>query len=239
MFGKVSGLPASLYELVQQMGRVDRVGTDAAGMNTYEVHIDLSSYVSTYVRIMQCDCETERRVQLGKLHEVLSMLVLPKTCYHVAIERKFEWEWCPTKDDCGNYCSKCCNNGEEAKNFTKRVKKHGLQALLADKVKGSELPVKEFMQTLKKWKAAVFHKDDVPGRDVKQVHALALQLIAARMIALKMKTKSKIGTDKVRKEDLIVFCPNDSRMNEGEEYYRPGYTMDHLWKGFNLCSEVD
>ena len=73
------------------------------------------------------------------MHEVLilslSMLVLPKTCYHVAIERKFEWEWCPTKEDCGDYCSKkCCNNGEEAKNLTKQVKKHGLQAILADKV---------------------------------------------------------------------------------------------------------
>ena len=173
------------------------------------------------------------------MHEVLSMLVLPKTCYHVAIERKFEWEWCPTKDDCGDYCSKCCNNGKEAKDFTKRVNKRGLQALLADKVRSSELPVKEFMQTLKKWKATVFHKDDVPGRDVKQVHAVALQLIAARMIALKMKTKSKIGTDKARKEDLVVFCPNDSRMNEGEEYCRPGYTIDRLWKGFILCSEVD
>ena len=64
-------------------------------------------------------------------------------------------------------------------------------------------------------------------------------MIAARMIALKMKTKSKIRTDKIRKEGLIVFCPNDSRMNEGEEYYRLGYTMDHLWKGFNLCSKVD
>ena len=119
------------------------------------------------------------------------------------------------------------------------MNKRGLQALLADKVRGSELPVKEFMQTLKKWKVTLFHKDDVPGRDVKQVHALALQLIAARIIALKMKTKSKIGTDKAMKEDLVVICPNDSRMNEGEQYCRPGYTVDNLWKGFNLCSEVD
>ena len=98
VFGKVSGLPASLYELVRQMGRVDRVGTNAAGTNTntYEVHINLNSYVSLYVCIMQCDCERERRVQLRQMHEVLSMLVLPKTCYHVAIERKFEWKWCPT-----------------------------------------------------------------------------------------------------------------------------------------------
>ena len=173
------------------------------------------------------------------MHEVLSMLVLPKTCYHVAIGRKFEWEWCPTKEDCGDYCSKCCNNGEEAKNFTKRVKKHGLQALLADKVRGSELSVKEFMQTLKKWKAAVFHKDDVPGRDVKQVHALALQLIAARIIALKMKTRLKIGTDKVTKHDLVVFSSNNKRTREGEEYCRQGYTVDRLWEGFNLCKEVD
>ena len=55
VFGKVSGIPASLYELVQQMGRVDRVGTDEPGSNTYEVHIDLDSCVSLYVHIMKCE----------------------------------------------------------------------------------------------------------------------------------------------------------------------------------------
>ena len=72
------------------MGRVDCVGTDAAGTNTYEVHLDLNSFVSLIVRIMQCEGESERRVQLRQMHEVLSMLVLPKTCYHVGIEKKFE-----------------------------------------------------------------------------------------------------------------------------------------------------
>ena len=101
------------------------------------------------------------------------------------------------------------------------------------------MSVKEFMQTLKNLKASVFHKDDLPGREAKQVHTLALQLIAARILALKVKTKSKIGTDKVRKHDLVVFCPDDKRMIEGEEYCRPGYTVDRLWEGFNLCKEVD
>ena len=96
-----------------------------------------------------------------------------------------------------------------------------MQSILVDKVHGSEMSVKEFMQTLKKWKASAFHKDDVPGREAKQLHALALQLIAARIIALKMKTKSKVGTDKVSKHDLVVFCPNPKRMREGEEYCRP------------------
>ena len=90
-----------------------------------------------------------------------------------------------------------------------------------------------------RWKASIFHKDNASGREAKQVHALALQLIAARIIALNMKTRSKIGTDKVTKNDLVVFCPKDKTMREGEEYCRPGYMVDRLWEGFNLCKEVD
>ena len=55
----------------------------------------------------------------------------------------------------------------------------------------------------------------------------------------KMKTKSKIGTEKVTKEDLVVFCPNDKTTRDGEEYCRPGYTVDRSWEDFNLCKEVD
>ena len=44
-FGKCNGFPASFYELVQQLGRVDRNGMAEPGSNTYEIHVDLYSYV--------------------------------------------------------------------------------------------------------------------------------------------------------------------------------------------------
>ena len=55
-FGKCNGIPASLYELVQQLGRLDREGSFTPGSNTYEIHADFYSYVSLVVRIMKCPC---------------------------------------------------------------------------------------------------------------------------------------------------------------------------------------
>ena len=80
-FGKMRGFPNIFYELVQQLGRVDRKGTAKPGENTYEIHVDFYSYVSLFVRIMSCDSADERRIQLAQLNEVLKVLLLPEVCY--------------------------------------------------------------------------------------------------------------------------------------------------------------
>ena len=69
-----------------------------------------------------------------------------------------------------------------------------------------------------------------------QMHAAGLHLIATGIIALKVADRTKIGTNKVRKEHLIVFCPNEKRVRNGEEYCRPGFTVDCLREGFNVYS---
>ena len=61
-FGKMSGFLNNFYELVQQLGRVDRKGTAKPVENTYEIHVDLDSYISLFVRIMNCDNVDERRI---------------------------------------------------------------------------------------------------------------------------------------------------------------------------------
>ena len=50
---KVSGFPSLFYELAQQLGRLDRGGTDPPGYNVYKVHVDFYSYVSLFVCIIQ------------------------------------------------------------------------------------------------------------------------------------------------------------------------------------------
>ena len=50
--GKVGGFPSLLCELVQQLGRLNRGGTDPAGSNVYEIYVDFYSYVSLFVQIM-------------------------------------------------------------------------------------------------------------------------------------------------------------------------------------------
>ena len=182
----MNGFPASLYELVQQLGRLDRKGTAIPGENTYEVHVDFNSYVSLYVRIMSCDSADERTIQLEQLHEVLRFPLLPQTCYHVAMENKFEWKNNSDKQECTHYCSKCRG---DIKEFTKRVSKAGLQSLLTTKVLGAvdKLSVTDLMKVMKQARKTIFYKDDVPmiGREG-QVHRLCLQMMARELIALRV-----------------------------------------------------
>ena len=65
---KKKNLPATLYELVQEMGRVDRLLLAEPGSNTYEVHISFASYTSMYVRKKQNPDRAERKIQMSARH---------------------------------------------------------------------------------------------------------------------------------------------------------------------------
>ena len=93
---------------------------------------------------------------------------------------------------------------------------------------------------MKKYKSAVFHNKDVPGKEAAcQIYAVSLQLIAASIISLKVTDTSKIGTEKISGNDLAMFCPNDKAVRIATVYCRPTMYVDDLWlgwEGFNLCS---
>ena len=202
-------------------------------ITTYEIHVDLYSYVSLFIRIMQVDNPEERKVQLKQLHEVMLFLVVPTACYHKVIEEYFEWERATDKRDCMHYCSKCL---KEVGGFTKRVNKEGLQSMLADKVHGSSKTIKEFVKIMKAQKGLIFHEGDVPGREMGQVHALCLQMIAKGMIELKVNDKTKVGTDKIARGDLSVSCPIVKRVRSGLTYCYESYRLDEMWEGINVYS---
>ena len=101
---------------------------------------------------------------------------MPKECYHVTIERYFEWETSATQLSCPKYCSEC--RGEIA-DATGRIKKVCWQSVLTKVVSGvtGGGSVASFLKTLKKARKDLFHKDDVPkGKDMSQVHAVCLQI---------------------------------------------------------------
>ena len=178
---------------------------------------------------MKCPCSTERTVQLTHLNEVMVMLFLSKMCYHRAIEIYFEWEKYPDKTDCGKFCTKC---KQKNNSFTKRVRKAGVQSLLCKKVDGQKVSVSGFMKLLKTNKELIFHKDDVPkGKEVGQIHALHLQLVAGGIISYDVKDRAKIGTDKLKTDDLFVVCPKKEEELEGINCCKPGYLVDSMWEG--------
>ena len=172
-------------------------------------------------------------MQLKQLHEVMLFLVVLTACYHKVIEEYFEWERATDKEDCMHYCSKCLM---EVGGFTKQVNKGELQSLLADKVHRSSKTIGEFVKLMKAHKGFIIHEDDVPGREMGQVYALCLQMIAKGMIELKVNEKTKVGTDKITRRDLSVSCLIVKRVRNGLTYCYESYRMDEMWEGISVYS---
>ena len=68
---KYKVLPPTLHDVVQGMGRVDRLLTALFGSNTYEIHLLLYSSTSLYIRIMRGSDPRERGVQETDMQEML------------------------------------------------------------------------------------------------------------------------------------------------------------------------
>ena len=223
------GFPANMYELVQELGRVDRQRNAEPGTNTYEIHVSFDSYISIFVRIMQNKDSSERQVQLRQLHEVLEFLLVPSTCYHTIIEHYFERQSEGEKCHCGDQCSFCLDEHDD---FTGKVNKKGLLHVLLTKVfsstKAPNCP--ELIKQLKSHKAKIFHADNVPSRNTGPIHGLALQLIAKRIIGLCVGDSTKVGSDKLGKKHLIIKLLNA----DDDGLSLPSYMMDDAFIGMNI-----
>lgn len=233
--GKMDGLPSTLYELVQMLGRCNRKGTAIPGSCTFEIHLDGNSYASLFLRIMKVPNANERKAQLAALHLVLSFLVTPTECYHSYIEKYFEWEQTP-KTACGRFCSYCLG---QCGNFTKRVNKDGVISFLSTKiVRDDDFKFSDLSKTMKSSREQLFYEDDVPkGKQppMGQFHALSLQLFAKGILALKVKDDSKIGTNKLQRLDLTVVAPlGRTTIRPGLVVSQPAYLISSNWTGFNL-----
>lgn len=181
--GKLDGFPASMYQLAQMLGRVNRKGTADPGSNTYEVHVNANSYASLFVWTMRIPDADERRAQLQSLHDVLSFLVAPSECYHSCIEK---------------YLSGCHCQRQHVEHVAHSIVETPLTSqneLL--RTVSSLFSSFSFTKSMKIYKDQLFHPQDVPKGPMAQFHALAPQLVAMGMITLKVKDNKPIGTDKL------------------------------------------
>ena len=69
----MKGLPASLYEQVQEFGRVDRQMNVAPGSNKYDIHLDFNSYVLIFLQTFQRDNATEQNTLLCAHHPIMGI----------------------------------------------------------------------------------------------------------------------------------------------------------------------
>jgi len=223
------GFPPSLYELLQEMGRVDRKKNATPGTCHYQVHISFSSCISLYVRIMSTSDAAERKRLHHDMMEVVRLLMNPSVCYHTAIETYFEYLPEPDKMPCGSYCSAC---DQTITKSTGVIYRRQLMSLLATKVNGdTKVTTKIFMKLLKTNKTTIFHADHVPRVRTGQFHALALQLLANGIIDLKIQDVTKIGTDKLTAEHVTIILPN-GKDDDGLEL--PAYMMNQSYNNMTI-----
>ena len=61
------GVPPNIYDLIQEMGRVDRDRTKAAGENRCKVHVSWPTFVTLFIRVMRGSDSNERKQQMLSL----------------------------------------------------------------------------------------------------------------------------------------------------------------------------
>ena len=110
------GPPPSMYDLVQEIGRVDRVGDLPPGANTYEIHLSVPLFVSLFVRVMSVPDKAERNKQLVAIYEVLAITMVPTLCQHSTMELYFERDTqASDKSPCGKFCSFCTGRAKNTR----------------------------------------------------------------------------------------------------------------------------
>jgi len=227
------GLPPSLYELLQEMGRVNRKLSAIPGECHYEVHISFSSCISLYIRIMSNEDSMERKRLLAEMMLVLKLLMNSEECYHSALENYFERECVPNKPRCEIFCSSC--DGTISK-MTGLFHQRPLMSILATNMTQTKpLTPKALLKLLKQNKTTIFHSAHVPNKKTGQFHALAIQLLAKGIIGLEVTDTSKLGTNKLTADHLGITLPN---VMDSDGLMLPAYMIKNSYK-YLTCVECN
>eukprot|EP00956_Cyclotella_meneghiniana_P018449 scaffold30718_cov36-Cyclotella_meneghiniana.AAC.1 len=173
---KHKGFPFTMYDVVQEMGRVNR--TQRMSNCSFEVHCSFNCLVTTYVRIMSGKDAAERKRMVENLRVVVSFLVTPSMCYHSFIESYFEWNQ-ETKAPCGNMCSMCLGETSE---FTGPVHRNQIQSVVTTLImQTNNVSIQSLKDAIWTARDRIFHSNSQPNRKG-PVHALCLQLFAKGII---------------------------------------------------------
>ena len=176
------------YDLLQEAGRVDRLHSALPGQQSYRAYLNVTTFVSLWIRVQSEPVRKVRERQLDQLFEVLDFLVLPSQCYHESIEEHFENPLTyQSRGPCVVCCSFCTKSHVDISGRVSR--QHVVSALLSLVVgNNKKLSVTALVPlfTDKKNKHALRKSiwGDGTNVDSGKVHGLVLMLIAAGIIRL-------------------------------------------------------
>ena len=84
------GFCPNLYDLVQEMGRVNRLQCTLRGADTYYTYLNVTSYIMMWVRGQRQVNPVVCARHLTNLFQVLQFNIIPSRCMHEVVEEWFE-----------------------------------------------------------------------------------------------------------------------------------------------------
>jgi len=115
------------------------------------------------------------------------------------------------REGCGGMCAYCTN---EYSGFTEQFSRDGLVRVLLSFVFADGPPsLKDFIKRMSENVLMIYSEDDkvmLKRLSAGNIHALGLQLVAARIVEIHVNNEKLIGTDKSTKNNLVVNMAKES-----------------------------
>ena len=208
------------------------------GEHGYHVYINVSTFLSLWIRAQrQVDQHVRERNEL-QLYEVLWFLVLPDGCYHDKIERLFERPVTyARRGACHDQCSYC--NGDY-KDFAGRIsKEHLIGALQANIFDRGAVRADKLVTFLTDKSNTNRLKKSVWGETKEvccgQVHGVVLMLFASGLLELRLSDPKLTGQNNILAKDVMVFLSKYSATAlNGETYDRLKIHNPRAWSRLQL-----
>ncbi len=228
------GPPPSWHEMVQEMGRVDRLHDSVTGTSTYTIFLNVSTFISLWLRINSESNISVRDKQRSALFDILRMLILPRQCYHEMIEQHFERPSTYVgENSCNNNCSYCDGT---YKSFCGTISKHQLISILTTSIFENGMITATSLVGLlsskdkKRVKQAIWkgNANVSPG----QVHALVLMLLASNLLTIT--APSPLSTDKHTPLKSVKFALTKELASSADEFETFSLYNDSRWEGIPI-----
>jgi len=225
-------------DLVQEMGRVNRLLNAQPGENSYHMYINVPTFLSMWIRTQRQPTKELRSRHQSQLIDQLTAFICPTECYHSAIEEQFENpETYSNRGSCGGMCSYCNQtNGDccgpvskerligalNANIFSRAsVQADQLVSFITDKAHKNRL-------SRSIWGASA----KVPAG---KIHGLVLKLILSNLIDLRLATSDLAGTDKIKMKDVVVSLSKVTLSGgDGVSYDDLAINVPEMWKHFKF-----
>jgi len=205
--------------MVQEMGRVDRLHTAEVGSNSYNIYLNLNTYLGLWWRVQSEKNASVRDRLNDELQSILRCLIMPQKCYHSMIEEHFENpNQRSMKEGCGEQCS-----------FSKSALIAILTTQVFDKgfVPATSLVSKISSNENKRFKQAIWRTKAAQAQvNAGQVHALVLMLIASKILQLHVPPYSENNALKTIQIGLAK-----QHSNVGDEFEMISIYIDVNWDG--------